>query len=55
MTLKEVVSLMPGQVLSEYLLFEAVQDLRKEYEDHHYHNVEIEPIQEEGELQFSRI
>ena len=53
--LKDAIDLTPGQILSDYAVFKAVKDIRKEYIDSHFHNVEIETETIDGEIQYSKI
>ncbi len=52
-TLEEKVSLKAGQILSEDLIFNSVQDIKTIYLEDHYHAVDISTFRQKGELEYS--
>ncbi len=52
--LSEVIELQPGNILSEYAIFEAIQSIKSAYKEKHYHNVKIDTLTSAGEMEFSK-
>ncbi len=53
-TLKEKIELQPGQILSEHVIFNSIQSIKKAYKEDHYHNVEIDTSFSTGNLGYSK-
>ena len=53
-TLKEELNLEKGQILSEYVIFEAMEKIKSFYAEKHYHNVTVESIYSKGEKEYSK-
>ena len=52
-TLEDKISLKTGQLLSEDLIFNAIQEIKNIYLDDHYHAVQIETARTKGDLEYS--
>ena len=53
-SLNEELELNPGQILSEYAVFEAMEKIKSLYAEKHYHSIRIDTVYTPGEIEYSQ-